>query len=209
MKPFNFSVFLLLLFLGSHTTFSQTNQNQGQVLSLQDGTLDNQFEYVIQKSNRYRDERGRVYKVVRREWLYELKAHTLDSIKAVQNQLIQTQSTVDSQQSEINELKSNLATTQDNLKTTNLEKDSMSLFGWQMSKGGYNTLLWSIIAGLFVLLLFFVFKFRNSNAVTRAAKQSLEETELEFEEHRRIALEREQKVRRQLQDELNKQKGSA
>jgi len=30
--------------------------------------------------------------------------------------------------------------------------------------------------------------------------------ELEFEEHRRNALEREQKVRRQLQDEINKQK---
>ena len=54
--------------------------------------------------------------------------------------------------------------------------------------------------------LFFIYKFRNSNAVTRAAKKSLEETELEFEEHRRTALEREQKVRRQLQDELNKNK---
>ena len=35
----------------------------------------------------------------------------------------------------------------------------------------------------------------------------LEEIEEEFDDHRRTALEREQKVRRQLQDEINKQKG--
>ena len=46
-------------------------------------------------------------------------------------------------------------------------------------------------------------------SVTKAAKKSLEDTELEFEEHRRVALEREQKVRRQLQDEINKQKGNS
>lgn len=68
--------------------------------------------------------------------------------------------------------------------------------------------MWSIIGGLFVLLLFFIYKFKNSNAVTKQAKKSLEETEEEFEEHRKIALEREQKVRRQLQDEINKQKNN-
>ena len=34
-------------------------------------------------------------------------------------------------------------------------------------------------------------------------------TEEEFEEHRKTALEREQKVRRQLQDEINKQKNDS
>jgi hypothetical protein len=42
--------------------------------------------------------------------------------------------------------------------------------------------------------------------VTKEAKRKLEDIETEFEDHRRIALEREQKVRRQLQDEINKNK---
>ena len=83
----------------------------------------------------------------------------------------------------------------------------MSLLGLQMSKTSYNILMWTIIGGLLTLLLIFIFKFKNSNSVTKAAKKALAETEEEFEEHRRSALEREQKVRRQLQDELNKQKG--
>jgi len=63
------------------------------------------------------------------------------------------------------------------------------------------------VAALLVFLIVFIYKFKNSNAITKAARKSLEETELEFEEHRRVALEREQKVRRQLQDEINKHKG--
>ncbi|MDX1316484.1 MAG: tRNA (guanine-N1)-methyltransferase, partial [Xanthomarina gelatinilytica] len=50
-------------------------------------------------------------------------------------------------------------------------------------------------------------KYKNSHVITKEAKKALEEIEVEFEEHRKTALEREQKVRRQLQDELNKQKG--
>ena len=83
----------------------------------------------------------------------------------------------------------------------------MSLFGIQMSKTSYNILMWSIIAGLLTFLLVFIYKFKNSNSITKSAKIALAEVETEFEEHRRVALEREQKVRRQLQDEINKQKG--
>ena len=82
----------------------------------------------------------------------------------------------------------------------------MSLFGMQMRKAGYSALMWSFIAILLALLLLFIYKFRNSNIITKQAKKSLEDTEREFDEHRSIALEREQKVRRQLQDEINKQK---
>ena len=119
-----------------------------------------------------------------------------------------TQKIVDSQALEITDLKSNLSNTKQTLDLTNEEKDNMALFGLQMSKGNYNILMWSIVATLLAMLLLFIYKFKNSNAVTKLAKNSLTETEEEFEEHRRNALEREQKVRRQLQDEINKQKNS-
>ena len=198
LKTVLFSSIFLLSFSATH---AQESTDEDDQLSLNSGTIDNQFEYVIQKSNNYQD-----YKVIKRNWLYTLKSHTLDSLKAIQKELSDTQVVVDSQAVEIASLKSNLNNTKDTLEATNLEKDNMSLFGIQMSKGNYSTLLWSIIGGLFALLLFFIYKFNNSNTVTKQAKQALAETEEEFEEHRRNALEREQKVRRQLQDEINKQK---
>ena len=209
MNYFKITALFICIASSPFISQSQNNTSQADQLSLETGTVDEQFEYVIQKSNRYRDERGRVYKVVRREWLNTLKSHTLDSIKAIQNNLDTANNTISTQQQEITQLKSDLSSTQGTLDATNKEKDSMALFGMQMSKGGYNTLMWSVIGALLALLILFIYKFRNSNAVTKAAKRSLEETEQEFEEHRRVALEREQKVRRQLQDELNKQKGNS
>ncbi len=194
---------LLTLFtILSVTINAQQATTEKDKLSLNSGTIDSQFEYVIQKSNRYQE-----YKVVKKTWLYTLKAHTIDSLKAVHKNLNDTKAIVKTQAKEIADLKNNLSNTQTNLDATNEEKDNMALFGMQMSKGNYNILMWSIIGGLLALLLFFIYKFKNSNSVTKQAKFTLAETEEEFEEHRRNALEREQKVRRQLQDELNKQKG--
>ena len=122
--------------------------------------------------------------------------------------MLDTQTVVLNQSKEITDLKTNLTNTLSDLEKTDSEKNNMSLFGMHMSKTGYNILMWTIIAGLLALLLFFVYKFNNSNAVTRDAKYALSEMEEEFEEHRKTALEREQKVRRQLQDEINKQKAS-
>ena len=185
------------------TAYSQETTNEDDKLSLNEGTIDNQFEYVIRRSNSYQE-----FKVVKKTWLYELKAHTIDSLNAIHKELSDTQTTVVNQTKEIDQLKTDLANTKTNLENTNKEKDSMALFGIQMSKGGYNALMWTIIAALLVLLLFFIYKFKNSNATTKQAKKTLLETEEEYEEYRRNALEREQKVRRQLQDELNKQKDS-
>jgi len=75
-----------------------------------------------------------------------------------------------------------------------------------MSKAIYKMVMWFIIAVLLALLAYFIYKFKNSNTITREAKKSLLDIEEEFEEHRKTAVEREQKVRRQLQDEINKQK---
>jgi hypothetical protein len=206
MNYLKFSTLLLLTSLFTVTIHAQTKTEKA-ALSLNDGTIDNQFEYVIQKSYTYRGN-GKIYKNVERHWLYALKAHTLDSLKALKKDLSDTQANVDTQANEISGLKTNLADTQNNLNKTNKEKNSMALFGLQMSKTIYNLLMWSIIAALFVLLLLFIYKYRNSNSVTRLTKNTLLDIEEEFEEHRRNALEREQLVRRQLQDELNKQKGT-
>lgn len=198
----NFKALITLIFLLNISLISAQNDTE-EKLSLNNGTIDNQFEFVIRKSNRYQE-----YKVVKTNWLYTLKAHTLDSLNAVKQQLSDTKQIVDNQEKEIEVLKTNLSDTNSNLETLKLEKDSMSLLGMQMTKTGYNILLWSIIAGLLFLLLLFIFKFKNSNVITRNAKLALEETEEEFEAHRKRALEREQKVMRRLQDEINKQKES-
>lgn len=205
MNPIKSLFFIVFTCLISLTTFSQTKQDDG-TLSLYKGSIDNQFEYILKKSGNFKGTNGQPYEAVKRSMFLALRAHTMDSLKTVHKNLAETQAVVKTQAKEISDLKANLSNTQTDLDTTNSEKNNMALFGMQMSKINYNVLMWSIIAALLALLLFFVYKFKNSNSITREAKHNLAEIEEEFEEHRRTALEREQKVRRQLQDEINKQK---
>lgn len=200
MKCIKYLLVTAVLLTCSFTTFSQNNTEE-ETLSLDEGSIDNQFEYVIRRSNNYQD-----FKVIKKDWLYKLKAHTIDSLKAVHKDLADTKILVDTQSKEISDLKSSLESTQTNLENTRSEKDNIGLFGMQMSKGSYKAIMWFIIACLLILLGIFIYKFKNSNDITRQAKKNLADIEEEFEEHRKTAVEREQKVRRQLQDEINKQK---
>ena len=208
MNNLRFAVLFLFVTLFTISAQAQTNSEEDK-LSLNSGTIDNQFEYILKKSGNFKGTNGQPYEAVKRSMLLTLRAHTIDSLKTIHKNLAETQAVVNSQTKEISALKASLSNTQGTLDQTNSEKDSMSLFGMQMSKSGYNVLLWSIIAGLLALLLFFIYKYKNSNSITKNVNMSLAEIEEEFEEHRKVALEREQKVRRQLQDELNKQKSNS
>lgn len=195
-------VIITLVF--SQSVVAQTQEEEQ--LSLDKGPIEDQFEYIFQKSGNFKGTNGQKYEAVKYISLLKLKANTIDSLNSLKTTLENSVVKVLAQQKEINDLKEQLEKTQSTLTATNVEKDSMSLFGMQMSKGGYNILLWSIIGGLLALTLFFLFRFNSSNSATRTGKLKLKEVEDEFEEHRRVALEREQKVRRQLQDEINKNK---
>ncbi|WP_461534294.1 tRNA (guanine-N1)-methyltransferase [Sinomicrobium sp.] len=194
---------LVISLFCSRLSHAQTNgqDSQKSKLSLTEGDVNNQFEFVIQRSNNYQE-----YKVVKKTWLYTLKKNTLDSLARVEKDLSEAIDLTKSQNSEIASLKSELAQNQEHLNTLTNEKDSISFFGALINKSTYKATMWGIVALLTVVLLFFIYKFRNSNIITQSAKQALEELEQEYENHRKKALEREQKVRRQLQDEINKQK---
>jgi septal ring factor EnvC (AmiA/AmiB activator) len=116
--------------------------------------------------------------------------------------------TIAGHEATITSLNNQLKETTENLEKITAEKDSMSFLGAQVSKVTYNFILWTIILGLLLLLLLFIYKFRRSNFLTQEAKANLSDLESEYEDHRRRALEREQRISRQLQDEINKYRKS-
>ena len=183
----------------------QFAQGQTQDLSLDRGTIDSQFEYVYKKSGNYRAD-GKRYEVVRIISLDKLRKNVLDSLEASYKNAAELKATIAGHEATIASLNKKLEETTTNLTSVTEEKDSMSFLGIQVSKVTYNSILWSIIAGLLGLMLFFMYKFRRSNILTQEAKTNLSELETEYEDHRRRALEREQKISRQLQDEINKYK---
>ena len=209
MNTFKFLAIALFTVCSMQSIYAQTETEEEDELSLDNSTINNQFEYVLKKSGNFKGVNGQKYEAVKRSMITTLQAHTNDTLRTIRKDLADTQAIVASQSKEINDLKTNLTNTQTNLDKTTNEKNNMALFGIQMSKSSYNMLMWSIIGVLLALLILFIYRFKNSHIVTKEAKAALEEIEEEFEEHRKVALEREQKVRRQLQDELNKQKSNS
>ncbi|GGD37038.1 tRNA (guanine-N1)-methyltransferase [Muriicola marianensis] len=205
MKYFRLTLVVMVLLLGFQA-LAQTDDSNEQP-SLEGGTINSQFEYIYDKSGNYRAE-GRRYEVVRTINLDKLRQNVIDSLNAARAQAQQLQQVITTQESTIASLNSTLEETTKNLNSVTEEKDSMSLVGAQVSKATYNVVMWTLIAGLFLLLLLFIFKFRQSNVLTQEAKSSLADLETEYEDHRRRALEREQRISRQLQDEINKYRKS-
>lgn len=177
-------------------------ENQAQTTKFIDtGSVANQFDYLIKKSGRYQD-----YRVVKQVWLQQMKKNVQDSLNASKIIINDSNKTITSQQGEIDNLNSKLTNSTSEITDLNSQISTISLLGIQFKKGTFKTILFSTIGILILLLLLFIFKFKQSNSVTLQTKAKLKDTEEEYDEHRKRALEREQKVMRKLQDELNKQK---
>ena len=162
-------------------------------------TLENQFEDVIDGSNNYQD-----YKVIKKIKIDRLRKNILDTVAGLEGKIETLNSEIGTQKNEIATLSGNLKTTQEDLAQSQKKENGIEILGMLTQKSTYNAIMWSIIGLLVVALVFFIYKFKNSNSVTRAAQLKLAETEIEFEAHRQKKLEEVQQVRRKLQDEINK-----
>ncbi|PKQ68391.1 hypothetical protein BZG01_04030 [Labilibaculum manganireducens] len=168
---------------------------------LDEGTIKEQFDYMMTKSNRYED-----YKVVKISSLEKFQSNVTDSLNFVKKNLSDTKSLLENQNTEIGSLKKELQTVKNQLEETINSKDSMSLLGMQLPKSTYNTIMWILIFGSLAIAGLCFFLFKRSNVVTVETKETLEDVREEFDTHRKNALVREQKLARKLQDEVIKNK---
>lgn len=191
---------IIFLLLGLFFMVDMNGQDaQASVGSLNEGTIESQFNFLIKKSNNYQQ-----YKVVRKDFINKFYQNIADSLKVNNNEIAKLNNTIYTQQINVDSMKSQVMTLNTDLTQVNKEKDSFSLFGILLSKGTYNTLLWSLILGLLAALSLFIYRFKRSHVVTSKAKENLSKTKEEFDAFRKKTLEKEQVLMRRLQDELNK-----
>lgn len=183
------SIFFISVF-----SFAQENNTQKN-------TLNGQFNEIYKTSNSYQ-----TYKVISKNKFLELNQNVLDSLKELKNSIVEKNKQLSEKGNTIKTTQENLTLTQIALHKAKEKENAISLFGLQLNKLTYNLILWSIILGLLLALLYYIFRFNRSNILTKKAQSSLLDVEHEFDKHRKKFLEREQKLRRQLQDEINKQR---
>jgi hypothetical protein len=179
----------------SVNTFSQKAKNDTLPLS-------KQFELVYRRSSSYKD-----FKVIRKTTFQDLKENTLNSIKSIDEKLkIESLKNTRLEQEINNITKTHLEL---DLKLSNaiLEKNTISFIGLKLKKNTFKIIIWSIFFMLIILICYLAYKLKDGVKITSQAKKELTRVEEEFNSYKKKSLVRDQKLRRQLQDEINKQRG--
>ena len=187
-------LFIFCLFV-SVNTFSQKAKNDTLPLS-------KQFEQVYRRSSSYKD-----FKVIRKTTFQDLKENTLNSIKSIDEKLkIESLKNTRLEQEINNITKTHLEL---DLKLSNaiLEKNTISFIGLKLKKNTFKIIIWSIFFMLIILICYLAYKLKDGVKITSQAKKELIRVEEEFNSYKKKSLVRDQKLRRQLQDEINKQRG--
>lgn len=161
--------------------------------------INKEFTELIENSNSFKG-----YKVVDFGALSALQNKTTNYVEDLKLEISEYETSLQSQEESIKELEAQLASVQGQLKEVTAEKDAISFLGMPFSKGSYTSMMWGIVGLLILTVALLVVRFRNSHSRTREAQKKLAESEKEFEAYRVKALEREQRMGRQLQDERNK-----
>lgn len=187
----------ILLILTVQINFSQEND------TIEPKTIKGQFDKIFTVSSTFQN-----YKVVGKDEFLTLKRNVLDSLKKSRKAFVDIENLLKDERENIAYLNETLTQTTLELDSALLKENSISLFGAPLNKLTYSFILWTIIIGLGAGMGFFVFKFLRSDVITKQAQDSLLIVEEEFEIHRKNSIEREQKLRRQLQDEINKHRNS-
>lgn len=188
---------VLLLLLLIHTA----NIASAQEFREEINSIDNQFDKIYKKATNYKN-----YKVILKEQYLNLKSNVLDSLKDSKRLILEIENRLHTKNSTLKKTKEQLVSAEFNLKEVIQKANSMTFMGVQLNKTSYNLLLWLLIIFLISTSVYFIFKYKKSMTITKEAQRVLLENEKALEIHQKKSLVREQKLRRQLQDEINKQK---
>ncbi|WP_152285601.1 tRNA (guanine-N1)-methyltransferase [Flavicella marina] len=194
MKKVLVALLLLFVTLGTNAQ-RQKLENAFET----NGSLNDRFIYLEKTSTNYKE-----YKVITKSKFLELQQNVNDSIRFHKNLQNKKDAEINTHISEIEALQSKVKSLNEKLNDVTNDKNSISVFGISMYKTNYNLIAGIIIVLLLAIALFYLYKFNNSNVVTKEAKKTLEETQNEFEAFQKSSLIRQQELSRKLQDEIIK-----
>ena len=192
MKPLSL---LVIFFLITINTYSQKTKKE--IL-----TISEQFDEVFRISTNFKEN-----KVIKKTVFQNLRNNALDSIERVHKELQLKKQRIDFLKDSLHTIKKELGNLNSDLKLIINEKDTIYLFGIKLSKFIYKIIIWITILLLIFMLSYSLYEYKNSFLVTSQAKKNLIDAENELSDLRKNSLKKEQKLRRLLQDEINKHKG--
>ncbi|MEN7546718.1 hypothetical protein AAG747_02285 [Rapidithrix thailandica] len=162
------------------------------------GSLDDHFKYLKDKSNNYE-----TYKVIKKNRLESFWNVVTDSVHELKGKLDEANQKIVAQQSNIEQLNGNLKTRDQALEESNYYSDHIKVIGIDFSKGSYITMNFVVIIVLIAAVGVIFYRFRDANMVATEKRKEYDDIVENFEEYKKQAREKQIKLKRDLQTELN------
>ena len=152
------------------------------------GTITEQINYIENKTRIYDD-----FRAIREDMFRKINRNILDTIAAEKSRIAELKNLTSALNNKIDSLNTLLGSTRNSLDEVTATKNKISILGLGVNKKAYNSIMWTIVAALIVLMAigFLIFK-RNLVVLTRTEKD-LKELKDEFAAYRqssRIAREK-------------------
>lgn len=158
------------------------------------------FKSLIKKSNNYQE-----YKVIEKVKINAVQRQVISEIESLESKIIDLNKTINNKEEVIQSHETEITDLKEQVEELQNQQNEIKFLGSiPLTKGSYKIIMWSVITVLILLLLFFIFKYRRSHLINSEIKENLNNLEKEFDTYKHNALEKQQKLGRQLQDEKNK-----
>jgi preprotein translocase subunit SecF len=163
--------------------------------------VSNDLSSIIDKSNNFKE-----YKVVEKKAIVGFQSTLNNFIKQEQNLQASLRSQLSANEKKISVLEKQMEDYKSKNEKLVAEKANINFLGFSISKENYSITMWALFLGALAVAVILFLSFKRANKITKESKTILRDLEDEYQLYRGSSVEREQNLRRQLFDEVKKNK---
>jgi len=179
---------ILLICLYS-SSFSIASAQSGAIAVLDTADLEAQMNYVHENTRVYNN-----FRAIREDIFLKMKGNVIDTLMKEKLLVEQLNSRLSESNFQIETLNTDLVRTRNERDEAIKNKNSLSFLGLSMNKALYNSVMWFIVLGLAALAVIMLMLFRRAHSVTNQTRDELETTQEEFDQYRKSAREKYEKL---------------
>lgn len=162
-------------------------------------TLDDQFKELRDNSESFK-----VYKVIKQTELNQFWKVVSDSVQSLKQEISSNENQIKLQASEIEKQNGIINSKDDEIAGLQHATTHISVLGMDLFKEAYIGITFSIIGILTIALILLYVRFRSNQMIAKQKVADWKKLNVELEELKKESLEKQMKLRRELQTHINK-----
>lgn len=192
----------VLIFYLLFIEFISVNGQTGIPDVLKNNSMKEQMKYIEEKTRIYEN-----YRAIREDIFQQIKNNVSDTLRVASGKISELNNKNSMLSKTIDTLSASLESTKISLEEITRTKNSISILGIEVNKLTYNSIMWTIVAGLIAILTLGFLVFKRNLSVTLNTKKELVDLKNEFETYRKTTREAREKMSMAHFNELKKLRG--